>query len=103
MPGGASAGNATDGAVTPFEEASAAAALGELPAHAANLLADCLLACFALLMATRLLAFRPQPLTPSPIASWWPSEWYPVPLPFCLPSALIMCGGGVGSAGRGGC
>ena len=61
MPGGASAGNATGDAVTPFEEASTAAALGELPAHAANLLADCLLACFALLMATRLLAFRPQP------------------------------------------
>jgi hypothetical protein len=50
-------------------------ALEDLPSDAANILANCLLACFVMVVLMRLIAYRSRPTVPSRIAPWWPAEW----------------------------
>ena len=49
--------------------------LENLPPDAANILADCFIGCFVLVVVLRLLAYRSRPTLPSRISSWWPAEW----------------------------
>lgn len=42
---------------------------------AANILANCFLGCFVMVVAMRVLAYRSPPTVPSRIAGWWPAEW----------------------------
>jgi hypothetical protein len=51
------------------------AVIANIPPDAANILANCLLACFVMLILMRLIAYRSRPTVPSRIAAWWPAEW----------------------------
>ena len=50
-------------------------AMEDLASDATNMLANCLLACFVMVVLMRLIAYRSRPMVPSRIAPWWPAEW----------------------------